>query len=152
MLKVHIDADGCPVVLSTVNIAQKSQITPIIYCDTSHEIRVEGVETKIVSKGMDAVDFAILNVVSKGDIVVTQDYGLAAMVLAKGAYCIDQNGREFTNENIDQLLFTRHVGQKIRQAGGRTKGPKKRQKDANEIYEKKFKQLCERAKIDAEKA
>ncbi|MEB7773430.1 YaiI/YqxD family protein [Kurthia gibsonii] len=152
MLKVHIDADGCPVVLSTINIARNSQITPIIYCDTSHEIRVEGVETKIVSKGMDAVDFAILNVVLKCDIVVTQDYGLAAMVLAKGAYCIDQNGREFTNENIDQLLFTRHVGQKIRQAGGRTKGPKKRQKDANEIYEKKFKQLCERAKIDAEKA
>lgn len=146
MTKIRIDADGCPVVLQTVSIAQKMGLEVTIYCDTSHEIAVQNVQTKIISKGFDAVDFAVLNDVMKGDIVVTQDYGLAAMVLAKGAYCIDQNGREFTNENIDQLLFTRHLGQKIRAAGGRTKGPKKRDKELNQIYEKKFKKLCERVK------
>lgn len=150
MLKVLIDADGCPVVSNTVEISQEFQIEPIIYCDTAHEIQIENITTKIVSKGMDAVDFAILNDVKKGDIVVTQDYGLAAMVLAKGAAVIDQNGREFTNENIDQLLFTRHLGQKIRQAGGRTKGPKKRDKEINSIYEKKFRIICERAKKQLE--
>lgn len=145
MKKIAIDADGCPVVLESVRIAQEFGIIPIIYCDTSHEIKVENVETKIISKGADAVDFAILSDVTNGDIIVTQDYGLAAMVLAKGAYCIDQNGREFTNDNIDQLLFTRHLGQKIRAAGGRTKGPKKRDKSMNEIYEKKLRKICERA-------
>lgn len=145
MLKVNIDADGSPVVASTVEIAQKMGIEVVIYCDTSHQIDIPNVQTKIISKGADAVDFAILSDVKKGDIVVTQDYGLAAMVLAKGAFCIDQNGREFTNENIDQLLFTRHLGQKIRAAGGRTKGPKKRDKELNKIYENKFKKLCEQA-------
>lgn len=146
MTKITIDADGCPVVLQTVDIAKEMAIEVIIYCDTSHEINIPNIQTKIVSKGSDAVDFAILNDVKSGDIVVTQDYGLAAMVLAKGAFCIDQNGREFTNGNIDQLLFTRHLGQKIRAAGGRTKGPKKRDKELNQIYENKFKKLCERVK------
>lgn len=146
MVKVNIDADGCPVVAQTVAIAKQFEFEVVIYCDTSHEISIEGIETKIISKGADAVDFALLKDVDKGDIVVTQDYGLAAMVLAKNAFVIDQNGREFTQENIDQLLFTRHLGQKIRQAGGRTKGPKKRDKEINKIYEKNFYQLCERAK------
>lgn len=146
MTKVTIDADGCPVVLQSVKIAQEFNFIPVIYCDTSHEISIENVQTKIISKGMDAVDFAILKDVEKGDIVVTQDYGLAAMVLAKGAFCIDQNGREFTNENIDQLLFTRHLGQRIRAAGGRTKGPKKRDKEINAIYENKFRKVCEQVK------
>lgn len=146
MRKLTIDADGCPVVLLSVKVAQEFDFIPVIYCDTSHEIKVENVETKIISKGADAVDFAILSDVSKGDIVVTQDYGLAAMVLAKGAYCLDQNGREFTNDNIDQLLFTRHLGQKIRAAGGRTKGPKKREEVMDEIYEKKLRKICELAR------
>lgn len=145
LVKVTIDADGCPVVQISVELAKEYDIQSIIYCDTSHQFDVPHATVKTISKGADAVDFAILKDVEKGDIVVTQDYGLAAMVLAKGALCIDQNGREFTNENIDQLLFTRHLGQKIRQAGGRTKGPKKREKSANEIYGKKFRQLCERA-------
>ena len=145
LVKVTIDADGCPVVQISVELAKEYDLPSVIYCDTSHQFDVPDATVKTISKGADAVDFAILKDVEKGDIVVTQDYGLAAMVLAKGALCIDQNGREFTNENIDQLLFTRHLGQKIRQAGGRTKGPKKREKSANEIYGNNFRQLCERA-------
>jgi uncharacterized protein YaiI (UPF0178 family) len=95
----------------------------------------------MVSKGMDAVDFVLVNRVKPGDIVITQDYGLAAMVLAKRGLVMDQNGREYTNENIDQLLDSRHIAKKIRQAGGRMKGPKKRRKEDNENFERRFEAL-----------
>ena len=128
-MKILIDADGCPVVNITVNLGRKYNINTIIMCDTSHIINKVGVDTVVLSKGSDSVDFALVNKVSKGDIVVTQDYGLAAMVLSKGGYPINQNGMIYSNENIDQLLFTRHLSKKIRNSGQRTKGPKKRTKD-----------------------
>ena len=90
---------------------------------------------------MDAVDFVLVNRVKPGDIVITQDYGLAAMVLAKRGHVMDQNGREYTNDNIDQLLHSRHIAKKIRLAGGRMKGPKKRSKENNENFERGFKEL-----------
>lgn len=143
MLKICIDGDGCPVVDETIAVAQSFGLEVIIFCDTSHEIVREGAVTVTVSKGSDSADFALVNKLNKGDIVVTQDYGLATMVLAKKGFCMDQNGREYTNENIDLLLNIRHINKKIRQGGGRTKGPKKRAKDANELYKKKFRQFCE---------
>jgi len=128
-MKILIDADGCPVVDIIVNLGRKYNIKTIIMCDTSHIINKLGVETIVVSKGYDSVDFALVNKVSKGDIIVTQDYGLAAMVLSKGGYPINQNGMIYSNKNIDQLLFTRHLSKKIRSSGQRTKGPKKRTKE-----------------------
>lgn len=144
MPKICIDADGCPVVSETIAVAQDLEMDVVIFCDTSHEIVREGATTVTVSKGNDSADFALVNKIQKGDIVVTQDYGLATMVLAKNGFCIDQNGREYTHQNIDSLLNIRHVSKKIRQNGGRLKGPKKRAKDANKIYEMKFRQFCER--------
>lgn len=105
----------------------------------------------MVSQGRESADLAIVNSVSKFDIVITQDYGLAAMCLAKGAFVLNQNGKEFTNENIEQLLFFRHESAKIRRAGGRVKGPKKRTEKNNLDFEMKFRQICERA-ILAKKA
>ena len=128
-MKILIDADGCPVVDIIVNLGRKYNVKTIIMCDTSHIINKLGVETIVVSKGYDSVDFALVNKVSKGDIIVTQDYGLAAMVLSKGGYPINQNGMIYSNKNIDQLLFTRHLSKKIRSSGQRTKGPKKRTKE-----------------------
>lgn len=134
MVKVLIDADGCPVVDQTIAAARKFNLDVILLCDTSHEMYREGAETVTVSKGPDAVDFVLVNRVKKGDIVVTQDYGLAAMVLAKQGYPIDQNGRLYSEENIDQLLHGRHIAKKIRQGGGRMKGPKKRKPEDNEKF------------------
>ena len=128
-MKILIDADGCPVVDITVKIGIDYNIPITIMCDTSHIINKTGVETIVLSKGSDSVDFALVNKVNKGDIIVTLDYGLAAMVLSKGGYPINQNGMVYTNENIDQLLFTRHISKKIRNAGQRTKGPRKRTKE-----------------------
>ncbi len=143
-MKILIDADGCPVVDISIKISKVYSIPIIIMCDTSHIINKVGVETIVLSKGSDSVDFALVNKVNKGDIIVTQDYGLAAMVLSKGGYPINQNGMIYTNENIDQLLFTRHVSKKNRNAGHRTKGPRKRTKDDDIKFEKNLISLIER--------
>lgn len=143
MVKVLIDADGCPVVDLTIAVAERFRLPVVLLCDTSHEMYREGAETVTVSKGADAVDFVLVNRVDKGDVVVTQDYGLAAMVLAKRGVAIDQNGRVYSENNIDQLLHGRHVAKKIRQSGGRMKGPKKRSAENNENFEKSLVELLE---------
>lgn len=125
-MKILIDADGCPVVDLTVQLAKENQIDCLILCDTSHVFEKDGAVTMTVSKGADSVDFALVNRVLPGDIVVTQDYGLAAMCLSKSALVLNQDGLEYTADNIDAMLLARHTAKKIRNAGGRLKGPKKR--------------------------
>ncbi|ODG93526.1 MULTISPECIES: YaiI/YqxD family protein [Bacillaceae] len=140
-MKILIDADGCPVVSETIKIAAEFKINVLLLCDTAHIMQREGAETIVVSQGADAVDFALVNRVVSGDLVITQDYGLAAMVLSKQAYVLNQNGFQYTNENIDSLLHTRYVSKKIRNAGGRVKGPKKRQKLDNANFENGLRKL-----------
>lgn len=135
-MKILIDADGCPVVDLTLKVCNEFGIKPIIMCDTSHIIERVGVDVIVISKGIDAVDFALLNKVEKNDIVITQDYGLASMVLPKGGYPINQNGLIYTSENIDRLLFTRYISKKARNSGQRFKGPKKRCKEDDISFEK----------------
>lgn len=134
-MRLLIDGDGCPVIYISINVAKKFNKEVIIISDTSHDFSKYKVEKIVVSKGNDSADYIIVNKLNKGDIVVTQDYGLAAMVLSRGGYAINQNGLVYNNENIDQLLFTRHISKKVRQGGGRTKGPKKRSKDDDIRFE-----------------
>ncbi|MBR5438242.1 MAG: DUF188 domain-containing protein, partial [Clostridia bacterium] len=105
----------------------------IIVCDNTHSIERDGAETIIVDKGADSADCRIANLTQRGDLIVTQDYGLAALVLGKGGKALNQNGLIYTDANIENLLFTRFIGKKERMAGARTKGPKKRtaQNDAD---------------------
>lgn len=125
-MKIIIDADACPVVDIAVNTAKERGIPCIIVCDNTHSIERNGAKTIVVDKGADSADCKIANLTEKGDVIVTQDYGLAALILGKGAKALNQNGLIYTNDNIDNLLFTRHVSRKERMAGNRTKGPKKR--------------------------
>lgn len=125
-MKIIIDADACPVVDIAVNTAKERGIPCIIVCDNTHSIERNGAKTIVVDKGADSADCKIANLTEKGDVVITQDYGLAALILGKGAKALNQNGLIYTNDNIDNLLFTRHVSRKERMAGNRTKGPKKR--------------------------
>ena len=134
-MRILIDADGCPVVDLTVRLAKKHGTECIILCDTSHEFNRDGVQTVVVEKGADSVDFKIVNLVCEGDIVVTQDYGLAAMCLARKAIPVSQNGMVYTEKNIDQILFTRYVSKKIRNSGGRMKGPSKRTPEQDKAFE-----------------
>ena len=84
-MTILIDADGCPVVDLTLRIAGKSRVPVVILCDTSHRSEREGAQTLVFDKGADSVDFALVNRVKPGDLVVTQDYGLASMCLARCA-------------------------------------------------------------------
>nr|WP_307990954.1 YaiI/YqxD family protein [uncultured Niameybacter sp.] len=141
-MKILIDGDGCPVVDLTIKIGKEFSKEVIIFCDTTHMIEKEGAQTVLIQKGMDAVDFVIANKVAKGDIVVTQDYGLATMILAKRAFALNQNGLIYTEDNIDELLFRRHVSKVVRKSGGRTKGPKKRSIEDDERFERSLRKLC----------
>lgn len=134
-MKIYIDADGCPVVRNTLKIAEKFHIPCVIICDTAHRIEHENVETIVVEKGADSVDFRLVNLIQKGDIAVTQDYGLAAMCRSKQATVLNQDGREYTNENISGLLEFRAVSKKIRQSGGRLKGMPKRTREQDRKFE-----------------
>ena len=140
-MTILIDADGCPVVDITVKIAVEHKIDCVILCDTSHVFEKAGAKTITVSKGSDSVDFALVNMVQSGDIVVTQDYGLAAMCLARCAVPISQNGMVYTNDNIDALLNERHNAKKIRMAGGRLKGNSKRMPKQDMAFERKLKEI-----------
>ncbi|MCL2840370.1 MAG: DUF188 domain-containing protein [Defluviitaleaceae bacterium] len=144
MRKILIDADGCPVVDITIKLATQFKIKCIIICDTSHIFEKVGAQTITVSKGSDSVDFALVNMVKKGDIVVTQDYGLAAMCLARKSVPISQNGMIYTNDNIDSLLMQRYTAKKIRMAGGKFgKGASKRKSGQNIVFEAELKKLLE---------
>ena len=81
------------------------------------------------------MDFALVNLLRRGDVVVTQDYGLAAMCLARNAVVLRQDGLEYTAENMDALLMARHTARKIRKGGGRLHGMGKRQKSEDRQYE-----------------
>ena len=134
-MKIIIDADACPVVDIAVGIAKKRNLECILVCDNTHFIQKDGAETIIVDKGADSADCRIANLTEKGDVVITQDYGLASLVLGKGGKSLNQNGLIYSDTNIENLLFTRFIGKKERMAGNRTKGPKKRtpQNDADFI-------------------
>ena len=142
-MKIFIDADGCPVVDAAVRIAKKRSIECIIICDTSHSIQRDGASTIIVDKGADSADFRLVNLISAGDIAITQDYGLAAMCLSKQATVINQDGKHYTEENISGLLEFRAVSAKIRRNGGRTKGLSKRTQQQNRDFENAFLELLD---------
>lgn len=133
-MKLFIDADGCPVTDLAVGLANTYHIPCVILCDTAHEIMRRGAETITVSKGADSVDFALVNLLHPGDIVVTQDYGLAAMCLSKRAVALHQDGFAYTEENIDTLLFFRAASKRARRGGFRTKGPGKRTKEQDAAF------------------
>ena len=142
-MRIFIDGDGCPVVGETVALSKKYNIECIIICDTSHEIYKHGVETIVVEKGADSVDFKLVNMVREGDTIVTQDYALAAMCLSKKCRVINQNGLEYTDFNIDSLLLSRFIAKKARLSGERLKGPKKRTIEQTESFVKKLTEIIE---------
>lgn len=146
-MKVLVDADACPVVDITVRLCKKYCVSCILLCDTAHTMHQEGAETLVFDKGADSVDYALVNRVESGDIVITQDYGLASMCLARNARVLHQDGREYTQWNIDALLLQRHEARKFRAAGGRTKGPAKRQSQQDQAFslalEKLFQQTVQ---------
>ena len=144
-MQIFVDADACPVVRIVERIAEKYQVAVTLLCDTNHVLNSEYSEVIVVGAGADAVDYKLVSICHKGDIVVSQDYGVAAMALGKGAYAIHQSGKWYTNENIDQLLMERHLAKKARRSNSRNhlKGPRKRtEEDDNRFAESFEKMVC----------
>lgn len=142
-MKVLVDADACPVTDIAVSLCRQYSTSCFLLCDTAHEFHREGAQTLVFDKGADSVDFALVNRVEPGDIVITQDYGLASMCMAKGARILHQDGWCYTADNIDALLFSRHESGKYRRAGGRTKGPKKREKAQDDAFRNALQQMLQ---------
>ena len=144
-MQIFVDADACPVVGIVEEIAEKYNIPTTLLCDTNHILYSDYSEVIVVGAGADAVDYKLISICHKGDVVVTQDYGLAAMCLARQGRPIHQNGMVYTDNNIDSLLASRHTAQKIRRGGGRTKGPAKRTAEQDAGFICQLRALIERS-------
>ena len=146
-MTIFVDADACPVTAIVEKIAIEYQIPVVLLCDTNHMLSSEYCTVKVIDAGRDAVDIALINLVKKDDIVVTQDYGVAAMALGRDAKAIHQSGRWYTNENIDRLLMERHIAKEARRRSSKNHlhGPKKRTDEENKRFEESFRQLIEQS-------
>ncbi len=144
-MRILVDADACPVVRIVEKVAKSNCIPVTLLCDTNHVLHSDYSEVKVIGAGVDAVDFALVNLCRRGDIVVTQDYGVAAMILGKGAYGIHQSGKWYTNENIDQMLMERHIAKKERRSKSKhhLKGPAKRTEEDDLRFEVSLEKLIE---------
>lgn len=142
-MRIYVDADACPVVSIVEQVAEKNNIAVTLLCDTNHVLYSDYSEVKVIGAGADAVDFALINLCKRNDIVVTQDYGVAAMALGKGALAIHQSGKWYTDDNIDQMLMERHRGKKMRRVSGKNhlKGPKKRTMEDDIRFAQSFERL-----------
>ena len=151
-MQIYVDADACPVVDIVEKTARKYQIPVTLLCDTNHILTSGYSEVIVVGAGADAVDYKLISLCHRGDIVVSQDYGVAAMALSKGAYAIHQSGKWYTDENIDQMLMERHLNKKARRASQKKhfKGPKKRTGEDDERFAQSFEQMVKAALEESE--
>lgn len=140
-MKILVDADACPVKQIIERVAKEYGIPVLMIIDTSHILQSDYSEVLTVSKAPDAVDLALINRASAGDIIITADYGVATMALGRRAHAIHPNGKVYTDDNIDLMLFERHLSKKQRAAGKKTGGQKKRTKEADDYFELSFRRL-----------
>ena len=148
-MMIYIDADACPVTRIAEDIARRYAIPVTLLCDTNHRLVSDYSTVKVIGAGADAVDFALINLCRRGDIVITQDYGVAALALGKGALAIHQSGRQYTDENIEGLLMERHLAKKVRRSGKHhLKGPAKRTEEDDRRFAESFEKLIQEALCD----
>ena len=150
-MTIFVDADACPVTRLTEEIAKKHSIPVMLLCDTNHVLTSDYSEVRIIGAGADAVDLALINLCKSEDIVVTQDYGVAALALGKGAKAIHQSGSWYTEENIDALLMERHLAKKARQSSkNHLKGLAKRTREDDRRFAESFERMLQEQIKDEE--
>lgn len=142
-MRILVDADACPGKEIIESVAKEYEIDVILYCDFNHVLNSSYCKIKYMDSGFQSVDIAVANDTKAGDIVITQDFGVAAMTLGKKAYAINPKGYIYDNENIDRLLFERHLSQKVRKGGGRTVNHKKRNNDDDEKLKRNLIKIIE---------
>lgn len=151
-MQIFVDADACPVIPIIEEIAKTYSILVTLLCDTNHVLYSDYSRVVVVGAGADAVDYKLISICQKGDIVVSQDYGVAAMALVKGAYAIHQSGKWYTNDTIDQMLMERHLSKKARRSSHKNhlKGPKKRTDEDDNRFRQSFDKLVRVAEANKE--
>ena len=146
-MNIYVDADACPVTRIVEKLAEQYHIPCTLLCDTNHVLTSTYSQVMIVGAGADAVDFKLISLLKRGDICVSQDYGVAAMALGKGCYAIHQSGKWYTNDNIDQMLMERHLAKKARRSSKKNhlKGPAKRTQEDDRRFEESFEKMIRKA-------
>lgn len=140
-MNIYVDADACPVKEIIIDEAVRRDLNVFLVTSISHFSLQEnppGVETIYVDNARDAADYRIMKLAKKGDLVITQDYGLASLALPKGCQVMHHKGFMYTNKNIDELLQTRYLSAQARKAGQRTKGPKAFTNEDREKFRERF--------------
>ena len=145
IMQILVDADACPLVGIVESLAEKYNIPTTLLCDTNYVLYSDYSDVIIVGAGADAVDYKLISICHKGDIVVSQDYGVAAMALGKGAYAIHQSGKWYTDENIDQMLMERHLNKKARRGSHKNhiKGTRKRTEEDDVCFAQSLKKMIQ---------
>ncbi len=144
-MKLIIDADACPreVLNLCAAVCQTRKIDLVTVASFNHNVKSS--HHIVVGNASQEADIKIVNLTVTGDIVVTQDWGLAAMVLGKGAACLSPSGQEYRQQTMDFLLEEREAKAKFRRAGNHTKGPKKRQKQDDVLFVRVLEQIIARS-------
>lgn len=136
-MRILVDGDSCSVKDIILHTSERYRIKVIVFASINHIMNLEGdVEIKYVDSYDQAVDIEIVNIARKGDIIVTNDYGLASLVIEKGCFCISNRGQIFDKNNIDGFLLNRHLFLQARKEGLRVKGPSKRSNYDDEKFRK----------------
>lgn len=140
-MKILIDADACPkaVLQYCLDIGSKNDIPVLTVASFNHNIASANHIT--VGGTSQETDMKVINLTEPGDIVITQDWGLAALVLAKQAHCLSPTGIEYCREKMDFLLEEREIKAKFRRGGGRTKGPGKRTREDDSRFAAELKRI-----------
>ena len=136
-MRILVDGDGCPVISIITEVAAEEKLELIVYTDLNHQHQLDYGPLKVVDQGFQSVDMILCNQIEAGDIVITSDYGLAALALSRGAEVLGFSGREFTDQNIERLLSKRHLQFKERKRSGRHTSHKKR----TEADDRRFKKM-----------
>lgn len=134
-MRIYVDGDACPVKELIERITLKLDVKATVIASINHVSNKDtALEYIYVDGANQSVDMAIMNRVCKNDIVITDDYGLASLLLMKEAFCLSSKGMIYNQNNIDDLLYTRHLNASIMKGGGRIKGPVKRDNFDNEKF------------------
>jgi uncharacterized protein YaiI (UPF0178 family) len=129
-MRILVDADACPVKDAIITLANKNKIEVHFFADVNHELSQYDAIVHTTDQGRDSADFALIGTMEKGDIVITSDYGVASLAIGRGGYILHPSGKRLHHDNIDLLMFERHLSQKSRQAGLR--GPKHKKRSVHD--------------------
>jgi uncharacterized protein len=144
-MKILVDADACPKSVLQICTGLGHRYDVPVWTVASFNHNIESDHHVLVGSDPQEADIKVMNLAEAGDVVVTQDWGLAAVTLGKGADCLSPSGREFRSSKVEFLLEEREVKAKIRRGGGRTKGPRKRTADEDQRFERALEHILRKA-------